>query len=113
MFNGKVLDKGYNQVDNPYTYCVEGNDRSSTGPQPLTTGSVQKMSLRLCGSVYCIFYDETYFVVFYKIKHSNLKSSSGIMKQLLPSNEVNIGFTIFHVHTSYEDNHFSVLCNFS
>ena len=91
MFFVKFADEGDNPVNNPNMYNVEGDDRLSPDLQHLTTGSVLKIRVFSVWFHNCIFYSRNHFVVSCKIKHSiykHLVVSFGIIKQLLPSYEV-------------------------
>ena len=91
MFYGKFIDKGDNSVDNTNIYNVEGDNRLSPSLQPLTSRSIENpwcfFSVRFCN---CIFYTRNYFVVYFKTKQWSFKHLWVLIKQLLPSYEVNI-----------------------
>jgi len=101
ILSGKSAEERDSSVNNPNIYHVEWDNRLSPFDlQPLTTGSALKI-MRERGKGgrggfqfrNCIIYTGNYFVVFCKTKHSNiihLKSSFGIIKQLLPSYNVSI-----------------------
>jgi hypothetical protein len=65
MFYWKFTDEGDNPVNNPNIYNVEGDNSLHS----LTTGSVLK--IRSFSVRNCMFYTGSYFVVFYKAKHSS------------------------------------------
>ena len=91
IFYEKIAEEGDNPANNPNICNVTGDNRWSPGVQLLTTGGVLKIGFFSFRT--CIFYTEKYFVVFCKTKHSNykdLKVSFSIIKQLLPSYELNI-----------------------
>jgi len=105
-------------MDNPNIYNVEGDNRLSPSLQSLTTGSGLKIwGIFLSSSVIVYYHSEKYFIVFYRTKHSSfkhLKSSFGIIKQLLSTYEVNVKLSTFEKLLSLvlkpfrENNHFLV-----